>query len=49
MIIKIFFNLLQVKEDFRSALFNLALLLSDEHRPLEAAPFLNQLLKVKKI
>ncbi|EDS35308.1 smile protein [Culex quinquefasciatus] len=29
----------------RSALFNLALLLADDHRPLEAAPFLNQLVK----
>ena len=35
----------QLKEDFRSALFNLALLLADDHRPLEAAPFLNQLVK----
>jgi Tfp pilus assembly protein PilF len=35
----------QLKEDFRSALFNLALLLTDDHRPLEAAPFLNQLVK----
>lgn len=35
----------ELKEDFRSALFNLALLLSDDHRPLEAAPFLNQLVK----
>lgn len=42
---KWFKKAVQVKEDFRSALFNLALLLSDEHRPLEAAPFLNQLLK----
>ncbi|CAG0896108.1 unnamed protein product [Cyprideis torosa] len=33
------------KEDFRSALFNLALLLSEAHRPFEAVPFLNQLLK----
>lgn len=29
----------------RSALFNLALLLADDHRPLEAAPFLNQLVR----
>uniref|UniRef100_T1J5F2 dolichyl-phosphate-mannose--protein mannosyltransferase n=1 Tax=Strigamia maritima TaxID=126957 RepID=T1J5F2_STRMM len=36
---------IQLKQDFRSALFNLALLLSDAHRPLEAAPFLNHLLK----
>lgn len=34
-----------LKIDFRSALFNLALLLADDHRPLEAAPFLNQLVK----
>ncbi|CAG0879705.1 unnamed protein product [Darwinula stevensoni] len=33
------------KEDFRSALFNLALLLAEAKRPLEAVPFLNQLLK----
>jgi tetratricopeptide (TPR) repeat protein len=37
---------IQMKEDFRSALFNLALLLADDHRPLEAAPFLNQLVKL---
>lgn len=36
---------IQIKPDFRSALFNLALLLADDHRPLEAAPFLNQLVK----
>jgi protein O-mannosyl-transferase len=34
-----------LREDFRSALFNLALLLADDHRPLEAAPFLNQLVR----
>lgn len=34
-----------LKQDFRSALFNLALLLADDNRPLEAAPFLNQLVK----
>ncbi|XP_026467394.1 transmembrane and TPR repeat-containing protein CG4050-like [Ctenocephalides felis] len=34
-----------IKSDFRSALFNLALLLADDHRPLEAAPFLNQLVR----
>ncbi|XP_017781119.1 PREDICTED: transmembrane and TPR repeat-containing protein CG4050-like [Nicrophorus vespilloides] len=34
-----------LKSDFRSALFNLALLMADDHRPLEAAPFLNQLVK----
>ena len=36
---------IELKYDFRSALFNLALLLSDNNRPLEAAPFLNQLIK----
>ncbi|KAK9498194.1 hypothetical protein O3M35_004065 [Rhynocoris fuscipes] len=36
---------IQIKPDFRSALFNLALLLADDHRPLEAAPFLNQLVR----
>ena len=36
---------IHLKEDFRSALFNLALLLADDKRPLEAAPFLNQLVK----
>ncbi|RWS30803.1 transmembrane and TPR repeat-containing protein-like protein [Leptotrombidium deliense] len=36
---------IEAKEDFRSALFNLALLLSDSNRPLEAVPFLKQLLK----
>ncbi|XP_046394018.1 protein O-mannosyl-transferase Tmtc3 [Ischnura elegans] len=35
----------ELKEDFRSALFNLALLLADDHRPLQAAPFLNTLVK----
>lgn len=35
---------IKIKPDFRSALFNLALLLSDHDRPLEAAPFLKQLL-----
>lgn len=34
-----------LKADFRSSLFNLALLLADDQRPLEAAPFLNQLVK----
>lgn len=32
-----------LKSNFRSALFNLALLLSDTGRPLEAVPFLKQL------
>ena len=35
----------ELKPDFRSALFNLALLLSDSDRPLEAAPFLHQLIR----
>lgn len=35
---------IQVKEDFRGALFNLALLLSDNNRPLDAEPVLNQLI-----
>ena len=34
----------QAKPDFRSALFNLALLLSDSDKPLEAEPVLHQLL-----
>lgn len=33
-----------IKADFRSALFNLALLLSESKRPLEAIPVLDQLL-----
>ncbi|XP_037070943.1 protein O-mannosyl-transferase Tmtc3-like isoform X2 [Pollicipes pollicipes] len=33
----------EVRPDFRSALFNLALLLSDAGRPLEAVPFLTRL------
>ena len=33
------------RPDFDSALFNLALLLSDSGRPLEAAPFLHQLIQ----
>ena len=36
---------IEIKPDFRSALFNLALLLSDSSRPLEAAPLLHQLLR----
>lgn len=40
-----FRNAVALKEDFRSALFNLALLLADEQRSLEAAPFLNQLVR----
>lgn len=42
---KWFKRAVHLKHDFRSALFNLALLLADDHRPLEAAPFLNQLVK----
>lgn len=34
-----------LKPDFRSALFNLALLLSETDRPMEGAPFLHQLLQ----
>ena len=40
-----FRNAIELKPDFRSALFNLALLLSDSGRPLEAAPVLHQLLQ----
>ncbi|XP_049269025.1 protein O-mannosyl-transferase Tmtc3 [Rhipicephalus sanguineus] len=36
---------IQVKNDFRSALFNLALLLTDSNRPLEAVPHLQKLLQ----
>lgn len=36
---------IHLKSDFRSALFNLALLLADDNRPLEAAPFLSQLVR----
>jgi tetratricopeptide (TPR) repeat protein len=36
---------IHLKHDFRSATFNLALLLSDTGRPLEAVPFLKQLLR----
>jgi len=42
---KWFREAIQTKHDFRSALFNLALLLSDSHRPLEAVPFLKDLLR----
>ncbi|KAL7645009.1 UNVERIFIED_CONTAM: hypothetical protein RMT77_004833 [Armadillidium vulgare] len=42
---KWFRKAIELKDDFRSALFNLALLLTDDHRPLEAAPFLNQLVR----
>lgn len=35
----------KLKADFRSALFNLALLLADDNRSLEAEPFLSQLVK----
>lgn len=36
---------IHIKENFRSALFNLALLLADANRPLDAVPFLNQLIR----
>ncbi|XP_060651327.1 protein O-mannosyl-transferase Tmtc3 [Drosophila nasuta] len=36
---------IHLKSDFRSALFNLALLLADTKRPLDAVPFLNQLIR----
>ncbi|XP_023344917.1 transmembrane and TPR repeat-containing protein CG4050 [Eurytemora carolleeae] len=35
---------IDIKPDFRGALFNLALLLTDQHRPLDAVPFLQSLL-----
>lgn len=35
----------KLKQDFRSALFNLALLLADDNRSLEAEPFLRQLVR----
>ncbi|XP_077517055.1 protein O-mannosyl-transferase Tmtc3-like isoform X2 [Amblyomma americanum] len=40
-----FNSAIQVKADFRSALFNLALLLTDSDRPLEAVPHLQKLLQ----
>ncbi|XP_055917100.1 protein O-mannosyl-transferase Tmtc3 [Eupeodes corollae] len=36
---------IHIKNDFRSALFNLALMLADAHRPLDAVPYLNQLIR----
>ncbi|XP_030369028.1 protein O-mannosyl-transferase TMTC3 [Scaptodrosophila lebanonensis] len=36
---------IHLKSDFRSALFNLALLLADTQRPLDAVPYLNQLIR----
>ncbi|KAM7345947.1 transmembrane O-mannosyltransferase targeting cadherins 3 isoform 1-T2 [Cochliomyia hominivorax] len=36
---------IHIKSDFRSALFNLALLLADANRPLDAVPYLNQLIR----
>lgn len=36
---------IHIKPNFRSALFNLALLLADANRPLDAVPFLNQLIR----
>ncbi|XP_077528766.1 protein O-mannosyl-transferase Tmtc3-like isoform X2 [Haemaphysalis longicornis] len=40
-----FHSAIQAKADFRSALFNLALLLTDSDRPLEAVPHLQRLLQ----
>ncbi|KAG8177684.1 hypothetical protein JTE90_021982 [Oedothorax gibbosus] len=42
---KWFQKAVQIREDFRSALFNLALLLSEAGRPNEAVPFLHKLLR----
>ncbi|GFR32178.1 protein O-mannosyl-transferase Tmtc3 [Trichonephila clavata] len=42
---KWFQKAVQIREDFRSALFNLALLLSEAGRPMEAIPFLHRLLR----
>ncbi|GFT64278.1 protein O-mannosyl-transferase Tmtc3, partial [Nephila pilipes] len=42
---KWFQKAVQIREDFRSALFNLALLLSEAGRPMEAIPFLHKLLR----
>ena len=36
---------IELKAGFRSALFNLALLLNEQKRPLEALPYLNELLR----
>jgi tetratricopeptide (TPR) repeat protein len=41
---KWFRKAIDLKPDFRSALFNLALLLNERKRPLEAVPFLKSLL-----
>ncbi|GFX90634.1 protein O-mannosyl-transferase Tmtc3 [Trichonephila clavipes] len=46
---KWFQKAVQIREDFRSALFNLALLLSEAGRPLEAIPFLHRLLRVRNL
>jgi tetratricopeptide (TPR) repeat protein len=40
-----FSKAIQLRPDFRSALFNLALLLNEQKRPLEALPHLDSLLK----
>lgn len=40
-----FKRVIHLKADFRSALFNLTLLLADANRPLDAVPFLNQLIR----
>ena len=42
---KAFKKAIKLKPGFRSALFNLALLLNEQRRPLEALPFLNELLE----
>ena len=41
---KWFKKAIELRRDFRSALFNLALLLNEQKRPLEAIPFLKMLL-----
>ena len=41
---KWFRKAIEVKPDFRSALFNIALLLSESEQPMDGAPFLHQLL-----
>ncbi|XP_037945522.1 protein O-mannosyl-transferase Tmtc3 [Teleopsis dalmanni] len=42
---QLFKRAIHLRENFRSALFNLALLLADANRPLDAVPFLNQLIR----
>lgn len=41
--------ILQMRSDFRSALFNLALLLSEAKRPNDALPFLQKLREVRNL